>query len=84
MNSKEWADDVIANLKRVEQAAKAISPAAAGANNGGPAGAQNNSTLSPDAVLQALATGCRSNSAVVQAIAIRLTQISQKYPQKAA
>ena len=63
------------NMKQIASQGKAINVSAASS----PATA-----LNPESVLQAMATACRSNNSLVQQVAIRLSQVAQQYPNKAA
>lgn len=74
MTSKEWADRAISDMKRVQQAASA--------------GARNKSqpqVAPPDhkATAETLAEALKSDNATTQAIAIRISNLAAKYPNKA-
>ena len=83
MNSKEWADAAIENLKRVADVAAAIPAqnAAVPHSTGSPAAVP---ALDPHAVAEALAEAMKSNNSTTQAIAIRANNLSTLYPDKAA
>ena len=82
MNSRQWADRIIADIKRVTDAVKAASPSSGGSPIAAHATVQ--ASLNPDAVASALAEAVKSDNSTTQAIAIRLGQLYTKYPQRAA
>lgn len=80
-SSREWAEEIIGNLKRIREAAKPLQIAPA--PGAGAAQAILNNKLDPQSVAHALAEYMKNDNSVSQAIAIRAANLQQKYPQRA-
>ena len=82
IKAKAWADEIITHMKRVGDAAKALpQPSAAYSPGGTPS---SPSAMSGAQIAVALAEYCRNNNSTTQSLAIRLANISARYPQRAA
>ena len=84
MTHEEWADKTVRSLNRVHAALGGISGQGQGTPSS-PGGASSlTSTLNGAAIAVALAEYCRNNNSTTQSLAIRLANISARYPQRAA
>ena len=75
----------IANLKELHQLTSTLKQTGATVPQGqAPTGSASSSKLDPQQVAEALAEAMQSNNAATQKVAIRVNQLSQKYPNRSA
>ncbi len=81
MSAKDWADDAIGHIKRVGDSASRISgrsQAPRASNSPAPSAA-----VTPKMIADALAEMLKNDNSTTQAIAVRISNLAAKYPNKA-
>ena len=81
-SSKEWADEIIHHIRRVRSEVELIPKI----NNTAEQPVQSAQTGMADgaSIAMALSEYCRNDNSVTQTLAIRLSNLAAKYPQRAA
>ena len=75
---KDWAEKTVESLKKVQEAVTNLNTAKKSTEGTEP------DKISGKAVADALAEYCKSDNSTTQALALRLKNIADKYPQRAA
>lgn len=82
-NSEVWANDIIHHIRRVRSEAERIPPIRQNTIK------QSDTPSSPPtmdgaAIARALSDFCKNDNSITQALAIRLANLAERYPQRAA
>lgn len=76
--SEKWAEKALEDLRRVAALAKNIKPVL-----GAPSADNNAQEIDPTMVGNALAELLKNDNSLTQSIAVRLTNLASRYPNKA-
>lgn len=75
---KDWSEKTVESLKKVQEAVTNLNTAKKTTEGAEP------DKLSGKALAEALAEYCKGDNSITQALALRLKNIADKYPQRAA